>query len=336
VAEAAPVTDSCGCERPPRRLCDICYSTERVFLACSAECLGNHQRALHPEQAALSAETRARRFAAGVNGRFPENWQRYASHRQRLMQLVEMAGTGGRLAVFGAGNASDLELDWLAERFDAVHLIDLDGQALERAKARHALKHPERLFLHGDMDLSGLLHHLDDWAESFPEPRELARAALEATGELTRKLGSFDVTLSTCVLSQLGLPFRRAWVTSRTGWSQLTSALHSVHLGTLIGTTLRAGILACDVQTTQRAPALDRFREQSGRELLAFVRAQVEAGALALHPDPRSLQGWFQAPGLAQVVAQARIVEPWLWDLGEVRQLVYGLVFQRATRAASC
>ena len=85
-------------------------------MACSAECLARHRHALHPEQAGLDARARAMAFAASINGRFPDNWQRYASHRRQLMQLVEGAGFGGKLAVFGAGNAADLELDWLVQR----------------------------------------------------------------------------------------------------------------------------------------------------------------------------------------------------------------------------
>jgi hypothetical protein len=300
-------------------------------LACSGECLARHLHAQHPEQAGLAAEARARAFGASVNGRFPDNWQRYAPHRHRLMQLVEEAGTGGKLAVFGAGNASDLELSWLVERFDEVHLIDFDEQALARARARHALKFPKRLVLHGGVDLSGMLGQLDAWGEALPEPAVLGAAAVAAAGKLTQELGGFDVTLSTCVLSQLGLPFRRAWVASRTAWGHLSSAILGVHLATLVGTTRRAGILVCDVHTTQRAPELDEFRERTAAELQAFVAERVERGALGLNPDPRSLMAWFEAPGLRGLVASPRVVEPWLWDLGEVRQLVYGLTFRRPT-----
>jgi hypothetical protein len=263
-----------------------------------------------------------------VNGRFPDNWQRYAPHRHRLMQLVEQAGTGGKLAVFGAGNASDLELAWLVERFDEVHLLDLDEAALARARARHTVQFPERVILHPSCDLSGLIEQLDAWGESFPEPAELGGRAVEAAHKLVRELGPFDVTLSTCVLSQLGLPFRRAWVASRTAWAHLSSAITSVHLATLAGCTRRASVLVCDVATTERAPALDAYAERSGAELGAFVDGQVLRGAMGLNPDPRSLLAWLQAPGLAGLVASPRVVEPWLWDLGEVRQLVYGLTFR--------
>jgi hypothetical protein len=327
-----PRTDACGCGGAPRRLCDVCYSTEQVFLACSGECLGRHREARHPEHAGLDAVARARAFAESVNGRFPDNWQRYAPHRHRLMQLVEEAGTGGklggRLAVFGAGNASDLELSWLVERFDEVHLIDLDGAALERARARHAVAYPERLVLHPGVDLSGFLEQLDPWAERFPEPAELGARAVEAAGKLVRELGRFDVTLSTCVLSQLGLPFRRAWVTSRAAWAHLSSAITGVHLATLAGATSRAGVLVCDVATTQRAPELDAYRERPSVELAAFVAEQQAKGLLGLNPDPRSLQAWLEAPGLRGLVSAPSLVEPWLWDLGDVRQLVYALTFR--------
>jgi hypothetical protein len=301
-------------------------------LACSGGCLGRHLHAQHPEQAVLSAEQRARRFAESVNERITDSWQRYAPHRHRIMQLVEAAGTSGRLAVFGAGNGSDLELDWLLERFDEVHLIDLDRAALERAAARaSASAHRDRLVLHADTDLSGLLDRLDAWGEDFPEPAVLGQTAVAAARALVQKLGRFDVTLSTCVLSQLGLPFRRAWVASRTSWAQLSSTLMGVHLATLAGATARAGILVCDVQSSQRVPELDRFRELPGRELAAFVSQQVERGALALNPDPRALMGWFEAPGLRGLVASPRVVEPWLWDLSDARQLVYGLTFRHPT-----
>lgn len=300
-------------------------------MACSAQCLARHRQSRHPEQAGSSALERAFGFAASVNGRFPDNWQRYAPHRRQLMQLVEGAGTGGKLAVFGAGNASDLELEWLVQRFEHVELIDIDARALERACARHHVSRPERLVVRGDVDLSGLLEHLDEWGDRFPEPQQLGAAALAATRRLVEKLGTFDVTLSTCVLSQLALPFRRTWVTSHAAWGQLTSAVVSIHLGTLVGSTRRAGILACDVQTSQRAPELDRFREQDAGSLEGFVREQVARGKLALRPDPQQLLSWLRAPGLAAAVAEARLLPPWLWDLGEVRQLVYGLTFRRAS-----
>jgi hypothetical protein len=295
-------------------------------MSCSAACLARHQQSQHPEQAGLGAAARAAAFTGSVNGKFPDNWERFAPHRHRLMQLVEAAGASGKLAVFGAGNAADLELPWLLERFDEVHLVDLDGAALERARVRHKVD-TNRLVLRPETDLSGMLEHLDDWGESFPDPAELGRAAVQAAGQLSSRLGKFDVTLSTCVLSQLGLPFRRAWVASRTTWGHLMSAITSVHLATLAGTTARSSILVADVATSQRLPALDELRGARVAELEAFVTRHRDAGSLSLQPDPRRLLAWLSAPGLSRLVAEPRVSSPWLWDLGDVRQLVYALTF---------
>jgi hypothetical protein len=186
--------------------------------------------------------------------------------------------------------------------------------------------------LHGGVDLSGFVERIDTWGGGLPHPAALITEAVSAARGLAKSLGSFDVTLSTCVLSQLGLPFRRSWVASRGTWESLSSAITSVHLATLAATTRRCAVLATDVQTTQRVPELDRFRDASAAELGAFVDQKVAAGAFDLTPDPRSLIEWLKAPGMASLVSNPALEAPWLWDLGEVRQLVYALIFQRAAQ----
>jgi hypothetical protein len=85
--------------------------------------------------------------------------------------------------------------------------------------------------------------------------------------------------------------------------------------------------LVCDVATSQRAPGLDASNGDAA-ELEAFVAQQVQAGSLALHPDPSRLFAWLSAPGLARLVAQPQVTAPWLWDLGDARQLVYAVTFR--------
>src|SRR5882724_7136780 len=164
--------ETCGCQALPRRHCDLCYAKGRVFLACSLGCLGAHQLT-HGEL--FSGAERAKALLAEMNARHPDSSESFALHRQRLMDLVARAGTGGQILVLGAGNASDLDLPYLAASFDQVHLADLDGAALERAKARQPEAVAARLVLHPDVDLSGLLEHIDDWGEAFPEPSELGK-----------------------------------------------------------------------------------------------------------------------------------------------------------------
>ena len=292
--------ETCGCPSPPRRHCDLCYAERRTFLACSKACLDEHQLT---HGAPSSAAERAKIFLAQINARHPDSSEAFAPHRQRLMQLVERAGVGQSVLVLGVGNASDLDLSFLAERFAEVHLADLDGAALERAKARQLPSVAARLVLHPDVDLSGLLERLDDWGDAFPEPQLLGSTAVAAARRLVTALGVHDVALSTCVLSQLGLPFRRSWVAPASTWANLSAALSAIHLATLAGCSGRRGILAFDVQ------------EQDG----------------SATPDPALVLAQLGSPGLAALVAAPTLTPPWRWDLGDVEQLVYAIEFARPT-----
>jgi hypothetical protein len=153
--------ESCGCPASPRRHCDVCYGEGRVFLTCSRACLDAHLSASHGSRS--SAAERAKALLARMNAEHPDSSASFAPHRLRLMDLVGRAEPGGTVLVLGVGNASDLDLPFLAERFAEVHLADLDGAALERVRARQPEACRERLVLHGDVDLSGLLEYLDAW-----------------------------------------------------------------------------------------------------------------------------------------------------------------------------
>src|SRR6188768_93323 len=104
--------EACGCAAPPRRHCDICYADGHVFLACSGARLTEHQRS---HGALTSGAERARALLAQMNARHPDSAASFAPHRQRLMELVK--AESGTLLVLGVGNASDLDLPFLCDRF---------------------------------------------------------------------------------------------------------------------------------------------------------------------------------------------------------------------------
>jgi hypothetical protein len=239
-----------------------------------------------------------------MNAEHPDSSASFTSHRLRLMDWVCRANPGGTALVLGVGNASDLDLPLLATRFRQVHLVDLDGAALERARSRQPPHVNEKLVLHGNVDLSGLLQHLDTWGDAFPAPQQLAPLAVAAARDLVAELGEHDLVLSTCVLSQLGLPFRRTWVAPASTWANLTAALTAIHLATLAGCTAGVALLAFDVQQEDGVP----------------------------HPDPHTLLTQLKSPGLASRVGRAALLpEPWHWNLGDVEQLVYAIELHRAT-----
>src|SRR6478735_2010269 len=259
----------CGCAKDPRRVCELCRTPEHAFLACSLSCLRAHQLAEH---GSVPAET-ARRISHAqqeMNRRAPDASEWYAYHRRRLMD--ELPQSSGDLCVLGAGNCADIDLEYLAQRFREIALVDLDGDAIERSRDRQPKAVRERIVLHGDRDLSGILPHLDEWAERFPSDAELQQTSLRAAHGLLQSIGkAFDVTLSTCVLSQLVLPFQETWVLNEDEWDKLSACTTAVHLATLFGATRPggSGFMAFDVVSSDHLPGLLAYRERPGAERAA-------------------------------------------------------------------
>jgi len=246
--------------------------------------------------------------------------------------MDELPGGSGDLCVFGAGNCADIDLEYLAKRFQEIHLVDLDGAAIERSRERQPKAVRERIVLHGDRDLSGILQHLDDWSERFPSDAELEQTSLRAAHALLQSIGRpFDVTLSTCVLSQLVLPFQETWVMTEEEWDKLSACTTAVHLATLCGATRQggSGFMAFDVLSSDHLPGLLAYRDRSGTELQAFVEQQLASEQVSLNPDPTELLANLSSSGLGAALTGVRVTLPWLWDIKSAQQLVYGLGFQR-------
>ncbi|HEY3664902.1 MAG TPA: hypothetical protein VGL19_02835 [Polyangiaceae bacterium] len=322
--------ETCGHEARPRRLCDLCEVTGRAFLACSLACLDHHIAEAHAALAPEPSSERARSYARALNRRFPDSWAGYAGHRARVTAAIAELPRGAELCLLGAGNCNDLELEQLAQWFSELHLVDLDGEALERARDRQPAAVRAKLVLHPDVDFSGVIEHLDAWGERFPERTELGPIAVEAAQGIVRGLGrSFPATVSACVLSQLAAPFQRAWVTSRANWADLLSVVGAVHLATLAGATRAGGrcLLVFDTASSRETPELSALNGRSTEELEAFVASARAAGKLALRNAPSDLLAQLSSPGLKTLVADPAVGRPWLWQLGADTQLVYSLTF---------
>ena len=328
-ATAAIELARCGCTRDPRRVCDLCRTPEHAFLACSLSCLQAHLELEHGS-ASFDTARRVRLAQREMNRRAPDASDWYSSHRRRLMD--ELPKGSGTLCVLGAGNCADIDLEYLGKRFSEIHLVDLDGAAIERSWDRQPLALKERIVLHGELDLSGILAHLDDWGERFPSDAELGQTALRGAHELLRSLGQpFDVTVSTCVLSQLVLPFQETWVMTEDEWDKLLGCTTAVHLTTLFGATREGGsaFMAFDVASSDHLPGLLAYRDRPSDELQAFVEQQVAAEQVALNPPPAALLAHLTGSGLGEALASTRVTLPWLWDIKSAHQLVYGVGFQR-------
>jgi hypothetical protein len=323
--------ESCGHERPPRRVCDVCKTVSYAFTACSNRCLQAHLEVAHPT-VSLEGALRAAHAQAQRNARSAHDWEIFAAHRERVMALIPTEPKGGSLCVLGAGKCDDLDLPRLADTFAVIHLVDLDGEAMERARDRQPARVRDVIVPHPGVDLSGLLSRLDEWAEAFPEDRALHQTVFSAARAVVDGLGGpFDVTVSTCVLSQLLVPFQNTWATSEETWGKLDAAATALHIGLLAQATAHRGTawLVFDVLSSDHAPALAALGDLSSDRLQAAVNAGAQSGAMVLHPDPQVLFAQIHHSGVAAPEPGPRLVGPWLWNTGAALQLVYALGFQR-------
>jgi hypothetical protein len=312
-------------------LCDECECDGATFVACSLACLDRHRGQAHQHLDADSV-TRARARIRKENSRAESAREIDIEHSQRLMSLVAELPQGDALCVFAAGNADELDLERLGTHFREVHLVDLDEQALARARDRQSAAVRSKIVLHEGLDASGLLEHLDDWGDCFPEHAELARVATEAAQNIVHSLGAtFPAVISACVLNRFALPFQQSWLASRSHWSALLSTMRAIHLATLAGAARSGGrcLLAFDVASSLEMPALAEQRHRAPDELSEFVHDALDAGALHLRPDPGMLVAQLASPGMRSLVSEPRLTDPWLRQRDARTELVYGVFFDR-------
>jgi hypothetical protein len=326
-AEAVARIRTCGCFDPPRRKCDRCAAGgDGLFVACSLACLRRHLKtAHHVTQSSIERTADRQKLANRLTRSYRE---RYADHRRHLMALLANVGGGPDIAILGAGNCTDLDPEQLARDFSAIHLFDLDGEALERARESFAAPARSRVMTHSGFDLSGLLGRLDEWGERFPDAAGLQRAAAEAIHTLLRRIRQkFHVVLSDCILSQLLVPYRQHWLQRDPTWNLLSEAITGIHLATLGGSVAEGGhgIIAFDVVDSSVAPELQGMSPDD-EDALEEVVCELSARGSIVHPSEMVRR--LSSPALAPFIEAPRLTRPWLWNTG-VTQLVYGLSFDR-------
>jgi hypothetical protein len=261
-------------------------------------------------------------------------WDDFGSHRARVTELARSAAPAepGRLVVLGAGNCNDLELEALAPHFRSIHLVDLDEEAITRARDRQPAEVANKLVLHAPVDLSGAYHRLGGFRKKPASGVDLALMPRTCVETVVAALpGEFDVVLSTCFLSQL---MQSAFVSLGERHPQLhiiACALALGHVRTVARLLAPGGRahLVTDAVTTETYPLIELWDRQPPRQLLE----QLEKSDNVFSGTGPSFLRRILATD-AQVTplleGSAQLVDPWLWRFTEERSyLVYSLAFQR-------
>ncbi len=247
-------------------------------------------------------------------------FQSFAPHRARLTTLVERLAQGKarpRLCVLGAGNCNDLELERLLGTYTEIHLVDLDGQTLERTADRLSAERKARIQRHAPLDLSGLLGRLDAWRQFAVSAEELQSLPERASDRIACALpGPFDVVLSACLLTQMQLAVLQALGDTHRLFAIARHTLNVVHLRSLakligVGDT---ALLVSDVSSNQIVP-LDTATTD-GNEL-ALLGELLASGDVIDAVNPALIAATLEDdPWLRRRATLSAPSEAWLWQNG--------------------
>jgi len=231
-------------------------------------------------------------------------WDRFAPHRRHLTELVEQH-PGRSLCVLGAGNCNDLDLPRLAQRFDALHLADLDRQAVEDGVARQAATNCQ---IHAPLDVSGMVGFLsgdDAWQDPDLCRQRAAAAALPPLP------GPFDTVVSANLLTQLFDTAVRSRGAIDAELVPVLLALRRRHLELMLqlrGDRGRA-LLVTDVVSSDTCPELPQVPdEQLGAQLALWINA----GNFFTGANPVAIAAELRSLGAAAL----QLHPPWKWNLG--------------------
>lgn len=261
------------------------------------------------------------------------HFEAFRGHREQQTRIISASQRQGadRLCVLGAGNAYDLELEELLTRFAEVHLVDIDAEALARARARVPEGPRVRLFVHAPVELSGMFEHLERWGRMQVTPDELIKAPAAGAKRIAAALpGPFEVVASTCLLTQLQLTLLQLLGDRHQLFAALREFLTLTHLRSLAALTKPGGdaLLITDLCEASMFPA---GKGRSQGELPALMRDLVAAGHVIHSSHPELLRLTLgDDPVLSRSFGPGTVSEPWLWHNGpQLRFLVYGLTLPR-------
>jgi hypothetical protein len=257
-------------------------------------------------------------------------WEGFAEHRARMTMLA-IEARGETLAVLGAGNCNDLDLPALAARFREIHLVDLDEEAVRRARDRQPPEVASKLVLHAPVDLSGAFDRLAAFKTKPATPAEQARLPRESVEKILAALpGRFDVVLSACMLSQLMHSCYVALGIEHPQLQTMAAALALAHLRSLSALVAPGGtgLLVTDTISSETYALEELWGDQPPLALLDQIdRANRTLSGTAPSFLKKILR---DDPEIAPLVSAPRLLEPWLWRFTEeMTFLVYALAFDR-------
>ncbi|MCA9221616.1 MAG: hypothetical protein KDA71_14895 [Planctomycetales bacterium] len=285
-------------------------------------------------------------FQRGNNQKTEHAWDEFASHRQRVMDILlrspAAASENPALALLGYGNGNDVKLSRLVERFSTVHLVDLDAEAVQASLTRSGLVNHPRLAVNAPVDLSGILSELERWRASHPlnstssPPSPVDGTTVEEMPWLNLAAQSplpfthsCEVTASLCVLTQMIDSVVATFGDPSPYLLPTVQAVRLRHLEMLLELTSPSGtaVFVTDVVSSSTAPELTTWDETALPDLLMQL---VRARNFFTGANPFAILNQLKTTvTLASRIQSIHLVAPWRWQMGSRVYLVTAIVIRR-------
>jgi hypothetical protein len=245
-------------------------------------------------------------------------WQLYASHRRHVTQLLLAGGSieHTRLAVLGAGNCNDLDLQTLAEHYREIHLVDIDGEALKRGVSQQGMVDQRQLVLYPGVDLTGLTGWLSGWKPDSPPDASAVDEIIAGlpTAPAFRFDSPVDVVISVCLLSQIVESIGLSIGQQHPRFLPLLDAVRIQHLRMMAG-CLRPGgrfLLVTDFVSSGTCPELAQTTEE---QLPDLAKQLIVDRNFFTGLNPFVLQSLLSSdPCLSADLEHIHLFRPWLWS----------------------
>jgi hypothetical protein len=281
-----------------------------------------------------------------------DRWDAVASHRERIMGLVEGARElvskdpepgqtassqaidsrrAHSICILGPGNANDIDLKQIARNFGSVMLVDLDEAAVARAISgldASVLSPVKRCC---PVDLTGVLPTLESWRRSG-RPTDLEISAVKRTAMKAPRpnAGMFDVAVSTCILTQLIDAVYMSLPTGDPRSVELLTAVRDRHLDMILELLNPGGVglLVTDFVVAEpghELPPLGELVLTPSSAATAIRQQQFFVGA-----DPFEIRDYYKRMrGPGPTAGDVRLRGPWRWEVGNHWVGVCGVMFRR-------
>jgi hypothetical protein len=267
-------------------------------------------------------------------------FESFREHRERQTSLVALGKppvSGGpadvsregssdearptrELCVLGAGNCFDLDLEKLAADYERIHLVDVDRQAVEGARARLSRATQRRLVLHAPVDLSGCNSALERWRDLKANPSELIAVPGRVSEELSKRFPTrFHTVLSACLLSQLLHTARRVLGETHPLFEAASLVLTLAHLRALVRLARPGGraFLVTDVSSSE---IVDLPRASPGIDQRSLLERLCATGQVFRATAPSTIRGLVRDdPTLSREATLSDPLDAWVWQLGKER-----------------